>query len=74
MSVSSFFRKIKICKEILDLFLCRKKKYRFVKKNQICFYVDKKKKKRFVKKNQICFCVIKKKQICKEKLDLFLNS
>ena len=44
MSVSSFFRKIKICKEILDLFLCRKKKYRFVKKNQICFYVDKKKK------------------------------
>ena len=44
MSVSSFFRKIKICKEILDMFLCRKKKYRFVKKNQICFYVDKKKK------------------------------
>ena len=63
-------KKLRFVKK-LDLFLCRLKKKRFVKKNQICFYIDKKldllKKKisnlfLFIKKikilsrkNQICF-------------------
>ena len=43
-----------------DLFCELKKKLRFVKKNQICLYVDEKKKKKgFVEKNQIRFDVDK---------------
>ena len=42
----------------LDLFCELKKNLRFVKKNQICLYVDEKKK-GFVEKNQIRFDVDK---------------
>ena len=42
----------------LDLFCELKKKMRFVKKNQICLYVDEKKK-GFVEKNQTRFDVDK---------------
>ena len=62
MSVSSFFRKIKICKEILDLFLCKLKK-KFFKEKLDLFLIIKETIFGLKKKNQICCWTYHKKRL-----------